>query len=310
MPGEADDFEDTPLETAPAPEKKVKPEEPDTTRFKSRYLRQAEELGIDLVDIQECETNAELLEMIRDERDRKVARREAAPVRETRKPPVEEPVAKPAEADEEWVIEADEEWIGEHVKGELKRLGKELLKAKKSSSQSERVEKLEKLVEAQQRVLEAQARRSHPLVRQGNAAVAKYPSLFGSEFDEDGCPPADSYERFRYDKLIRYLFGVAGDDRYPPHVNHDVSPAESVRKAVMKLFPDAAELKPAEDEAEEVAKPKAGSRVADWNKSAQAPPTNRNGADRTGIPDRTGKEAKKAARQVGLDDAEADDDDL
>lgn len=304
MAGDTDDTFDG--DDTPAIPPKAEP-----PKFKSRYLRDAEDMGLSEADINDCENNAELVELIRYEREKQTARRNTTPERPRREEPVSEArtaTGKEAplpEAEEDWAVDDEEGYLNDKVKAELKRLGKELLKAKKGSS-TDRIEKLEKMVQAQQEIIENQARRSHPLVKRGNAAVQKYKSLFGTEFDEDGKPPAGTFERFQYDKLMLHLFG-SKDGEYPAHVNMDLDPEVNVERAVKKLFGEAAAAGhvAADDDDEE--KP-SKSRAADWRDAGQAPPTNRNGSTRTGIPDRSGKEARVARRAV-LDPDPLDDDD-
>lgn len=310
MPREEDDD----FETGEKPVEK-----PVEKKFKSVYLRDAEELGISQEDIDECDTNGELLDLLRHQREKLADRRRSQPATEQRKPQFDpegersgstKPAAA-AEVEEDWALD-DESMVDEFLAKEIKKVGKELLKAKKAGNNSERIEKLEKLVERQQAMMENQARRNHPLVRRGNAAVQKYAKLFGTEFDEDGRPPEGTFERLQYDKLMVHLFGN-GTEAYPPHVEKDLDPEVNVARAVKKLF-GIASAEPAEEEEETETepepKPKPASRIANWNGSGQAAPTNRNGASRTGIPDKSGREARKVKAASGLDDPENDDDDL
>jgi hypothetical protein len=319
MPGTDadDDFEGTAAPTPATP--------PAKPRFRSVFLRDAEELGIDQADIDECETNADLQDLIRYEREKQSARRAGAPAREGKKPtPPEEAGTAPSTQrepgtssgkpalDDDWEIEDPDGWIDERVKAEMKKLGKAIKAAQKGSA-AERVEKLEKLVEQQQQLLERQAARNHPLVRKGNAAVAQYTDLFGKDFDEDGVPvDRDSVAWFNHSKLMRHLFGSKDDpERYPPHVDPKLSPEENVARAVKRLFgvtaPGSGE---GDDDEEKPGKNGAvANRIAGWKDSGQATPTNRNGAARTGIPDGSKSDARKA-KKATVPETDPDDDDI
>lgn len=311
-----DDFAAAPTNGTPPASPPPPPAPPPKPRFPAPMIREAERLGLSDADIESCETTAELRDMIQveqnaarlksEERLGKTKSREPAP-------PASPPPPPPPE--EEWKFDTDLEADGYDAKvvNELKKLGKAVLKAKKTGDKDERDEII---AELQQRIERIESR-NHPLVKRGRAAVAKYPNLFGSEFDEDGNPPEDSDERARYGRLMKYLFVPFNDEG---SIRATGNPEQDVAAAVKKLFgQDTPGATPAPTPQPAPAAP-AKPRTETWATSGQGEPTNRNGTDRTGKPGGE-KEAKKKVRAKlrgmgfpvdpdGDDDGDLDDDEI
>ena len=277
---EDDDFE----QEQPAPAQKTPPKDSPSAkpRFPAPMIREARALGISEADIEDCASSSELRDMI--------AVVESAESRRSRKETeakankeVEPP---PPEPDPEWAFDNDLSSYDDTIVKELKKLGNAIVKAQKKGDES-RVEELQKKLDDANERLARIERREHPMVRRAKLAVAKYKAIFGEEFDEDGRPPEGSEASVRFDAMNKYLFTPDANGNIRADLDR---PEESIAKAVKALFGFSLE--------EPGKKPSANGKISDWAQAGQAPPTGRNGKDRSGRPSNELETKKKVAGKL------------
>ncbi len=295
-------------ETTPEPEPAPK------SRFPARMVREAEEFGFTQEDLEECATTADLSSLLKYEREKqsdlrasKLGRagtgREGSPATEVPTSPapvVKQPTPEP---EEQWVFEEDMTYAEDWLKKEMGRLGKAVLKASKGSASKEELADLKKQLAEANTTISALKSANDPGLKRAMTVVEKYPALFGTEFNEHGFPPEGTDEFDRFVMMTNKIRRLHQDGKA-------TVPEKDIPAAIASLFPgakaDGEEVvappvtPPSKQRAAQVvvtptAKPaeKNGthSRIEEWNNGAQAVPTGRNGADKTGIA--SDKEAKK-----------------
>ncbi len=297
------------------------PDEPVKPRFHPRLMQAAEDWGLSPDDIAGCETAQELKDLIKIETDLAYERRQkqmgtsGAGREGPRAGTAPDPEVPSSPKEEVAAIEDDFEAIFEQLKtakgydaelmDSLKKVGKEVAGLRKNSNPA-KLEKIEKELEEARLTIQQLIASNNPVAKRAQAVVAKYTSLFGDDFDQYGNPPEGTDERERYDMLVTRVRKM-----------HEAKkgtgiPEKDIPAAIAALWPGVkAGAAAAADDDEppppprKVVPPKAKgtTRIDEWNDSGQAPATNRNGADRSGVPsekDAVGVVAKKL-KERGID---------
>lgn len=331
MPQEEDDDFEVVVEGLAQGDKKTPAapkSEPAAKKFPSRLVAEAESFGFTPEEIQEYESAQDLRDAVRHEQlkvarqqEQRVGRAEggggrsaAAEVATVEPGKPAAPAAAKAE-EEDWKFEDDLEAEGYDPKllKEIKRLGKLVIKAEKKGD-DEKVKALEAKIAGLEGYIQKVETRNNPLVKRANAMFAKFPNLFGDNFDEDGRPPANSAEAFRYQSTLDYLLKPIDDSGKTRYTGN---PEKDIAAAVKFLF--GVELPGEEPAAPKKAPASPGSpatvdRLAVWRGGTQATPTQRNGAERSGVPGGDQGAAKVVngylkAKGLPTDDALGDDSD-
>lgn len=298
-----DEGDATPAPAAKAGEQKAAPKQEQTSRFHPRFLKEAEKFGLAQEDIDACKDNAELRSLIEFERESVRAEQARQPGRggertqQQQQPASPPPPPPPPPPEPEWSFEEAFDHVDPAIAKELKRLGKQLLKATKNGDK-DRYDELKEEIAGLKAENEALRAQNSPVVRKINKVLAEYEHLFGTEEERDADPEGRLAMQFRWldDEMKRRK--EAG--RLTASVEKDL------RDAIAKLFPGATAGKDAQPA------PAKKTRVEEWSDAGSHPATHRNGADRSGKPG--GKKAavqkvKEFKREQGIGD-EDDADDL
>jgi hypothetical protein len=295
-----DDGEVTPVSQSAKPAAA----EPKPSRFHPRYLKEAERLGLAEGDIEACANNAELAELIRFERDSVRAEQARQPGRggdraQQSQPTPASPPPPPPPAEPDWSFGEAFDHVDPAIANEIKRLGKQLLKATKNGDK-DRYDELKEEIAGLKAENEALRAKDSPIVKKINKVLAEYTHLFGTEDDRADDPEGLNAKRFRWldDEMSRRK--EAG--RLTQSVEKDL------RDAIAHLFPGSEGGKEA---AQAPAKKPAKPRVEEWAEAGSHPATHRNGAQQTNKPG--GKKAaaqkvKEWKREQGVDDDLGEDD--
>lgn len=310
MPQNDDDFDDGTPSPKPKGGNDAAQQKP-ASKFLQRYVRDAEKLGIPQDEIDACTTNSELRELVEYE-TRKAEQSRARLGRsgdrtQQQQQAVSPPPPPPKEPD--WTLsEEAERDVAAPIKGELKRLGKELVKATKRGDE-DRIEAIEKKIDAIAQRLERTEAANSPIVRAINRTLAKYPALFGDTPDDRESNPRSVFAR-NYKFLDEEMMRRREAGELTENVERDL------HAAIADLFPGA---KPAGKEATPGSQPARRTRADAWADAGTPPASHRNGADTTGKPG--GKKAAAAKvreklREAGYDagddydDSDDDSDDI
>lgn len=312
-----DDDDDTLDEGKPSP--KAKPQDPPAakpSRFHSRYLKDADGLGISQEEIEECKDNAELSALIRHERDRIAAEqtRNRQPARH--REPVAQPVATsppPPQPEPKYTFKKNLDHVDTDLREALQDLANDLVKATKRGDK-DRIDEVMEEIKSLKEENAALRAKSHPLVRKANKILDTYPALFGTQDDRED----PSSREAKLAKMVEeHIFGTMQEEG-----SYTGKPEKDIPAAVVALFPG---VKPGGKESPPASQdhangqPAKKSRVDTWADAGDVPPTDRNGAARTGKPGGTKAAVQKVRekrRELGIsvgdddidDDIEDDDD--
>lgn len=281
---------------------------PNPTKFNPRYLKDAEKLGIPQEEIDACASNGELRDLLEYEQRKVEAARPTQPGRggersQQQQQPTSPPPPPPPEPD--WALSEEfENEAAPSIKNEIKRLGKELVKATKRGDE-DRIESIEKKIDALAQRLDRAEAANSPTVRKINKVLSQYEHILGTEESREDDPEGDEAWRFR--RLDEYMRKMKEQGR----LTNDV--AKDLQTAIGRLFPGA---KPggtdaAPDSRNGQPKPAGKTRADDWRDAGTPPTSHRNSADQSNKPGgKRGAAAKvrETLREQGYDTPDDSDD--